>query len=105
MGTVVFFDEKNEWGSRHKAVYSYAGDWFNRDQYHKYDMSWIRVESQFQRGLQPGQFTEVRWWMQDNLEGEVMVVYDDRTSSGGGVNVYLYFQHETDMVAFKLRWE
>ena len=77
----------------------------SREQYHEYDMSWIRVEERFQRGPQPKQFVEIRWWMQDNLDGEVLVKYDDRSSSGLGLNVYLYFQHETDLMAFKIRWE
>ena len=104
MGTVIYRDEKISWSSR-EAHHELAYYWFDLDHYHKYDMSWLGNQSDFQRGPQPKQFTEVRWWMQDNLEGEILVVNDDRTSSAGGITVYLYFQHEADMMAFKLRWE
>lgn len=103
MGTVVFYDEKIEWGST-SSHHFYAGFWHNLDKYHKYYFSHTTSSIDFQRGPQPKDFTEVRWWIQDNLEGEVLVVYEDKTPSGGGITVYMYFQHEEDMVAFKLRW-
>ena len=102
MGIVIFRDEKISWGSK-KAHHLYVYDWFDTNQYYKYEMSYLNG-FEFSSGVLKTQFTEVRWWMQDNLNGEILVVYDDHSSSGHGVTIYLYFQYETDMIAFKLRW-
>ena len=102
MGTVVFIDEK--YNDVSSTISYYTDCWFDLDQYHKYEMGYISKEERFQRGPQAKQFNEVRLWIQDNLEGEVIVKRHDQTSSGFGVSFYLYFQHESDMIAFKLRW-
>ncbi len=95
MGTVVFLDEKINWGINQKFHEKLARSWFDLEQYYKYHMSYL---GKF--GPQKEQFVEIRWWMQDNLEGEIVVKYGDDIST----KVYLYFQHEEDLVAFKLRW-
>lgn len=100
MGQIIFYDEKFEWGSR-KALHTFAGDWMNLKQYHKYEMAWLAGKDH-STGPERSQFTTIRWWMQDNLNGEIIVKYGSGTY---GTTVYLYFQHEDDMVAFKLRWE
>lgn len=99
MGTVVFLDEKINWGINQKVHEKLARSWFDLEQYYKYHMSCLGGED-FSFGPQKEQFTEIRWWMQDNLEGEIVVKYDDNIST----KVYLYFQHEADLMAFKLRW-
>jgi len=95
MGHVIFYDEKFEWGSK-RPHHQYASYWFDLDGYEKIqlvyhfgveDLSPIKAE----------QLSEIRRWMQDNLDGEVIIRHN-RESIG------LYFQYTEDAAAFKLRW-
>ena len=104
MGTVVFYDKETEYNNQDiEKIYSKY--WFNLDEYYEYVMSFISNREDFQRGPQRYQFNEVRFWMQDNLEGEILVRYNFQSGDQTNGTIYLYFQHETDMMAFKLRWE
>lgn len=99
MGHVIFYDEKFEWGS-HEPHHQYASYWFNLDDYVELDLAYYSSHSDPQK-IEAYQLSEVRRWMQTNLDGEVIVIHHKRNS---GTEIVLYFENKTDAAAFKLRW-
>lgn len=99
MGHVIFYEEKFDWGSK-KPHHQYASYWFNLDDYVE-----LRIANycsyRDDAKILPEQLSEIRRWMQDNLDGEVIVQH---YNSGPGIEIILYFQYKEDAVAFKLRW-
>lgn len=99
MGYVIFYDEKFKWGS-HEPHHQYASYWFNLDDYVELDVSYYSSFGDPQK-VAKEQLSEVRRWMQNNLDGEVIVKHHKGSS---GTRIILYFENETDATAFKLRW-
>jgi len=98
MGHVIFYDEKFEWGSS-KAHHQYASYWFNLDDYVKLDLAYYSTYGDSKVGKE--QLSEVRKWMQNNLDGEVVV---KQNKGQLGTEIILYFENVEDAAAFKLRW-
>ncbi len=98
MGQVIFYDEKFEWGSN-EAHHQYASYWFNLNDYVELNLAYYSSYSDQQK-VGEEQLSEVRKWMQNNLDGEVIVKHHKGNS---GTRIILYFENETDATAFKLR--
>ena len=99
MGHVIFYDEKFEWGSP-KPHHQYASYWFNLDDYVEIDIAYYSSYGDPQK-IGTDRLSEIRRWMQNNLDGEIIV----RHNKGSlGTSIVLYFENETDAAAFKLRW-
>lgn len=99
MGHVIFYDEKFEWGSN-EAHHQYASYWFNLDDYVELHLAYYSSYGDQQK-VEKDQLSEVRKWMQNNLEGEVVV---KQNKGQLGTNIVLYFENVEDAAAFKLRW-
>jgi len=99
MGHVIFYDEKFEWGSD-KPHHKYASYWFNLDDYVELELAYYSNYGDPQK-VGAKQLSEIRRWMQTNLDDEVIVKHHKRSS---GTDISLYFENETDAAAFKLRW-
>ena len=101
MGHVIFYDEKFEWGSN-KAHHQYASYWFSLDDYIRLELAYYGNYGDPQK-VEKDQLSKIRRWMQNNLDGEVIVKHHNG-SGGLGTEISLYFENETDAAAFKLRW-
>ena len=101
MGHVIFYDEKFEWGSN-APHHHYASYWFNLEDYEELDLAYYSSYGDEQE-IKTEQLSEVRRWMQDNLDGEV-IVRQHKSGGGIGTRIVLHFQYTTDAAAFKLRW-
>lgn len=99
MGHVIFYDEKIKWGS-HEPHHQYASYWFDLDNYVELDIAYYCSHSDPQK-IGTDRLSEIRRWMQTNLDGEVIVKHHKRSL---GTGITLYFENETDAAAFKLRW-
>ncbi len=99
MGHVIFYDEKFEWGSN-KAHHVYATYWFNLDDYVELFLADYGRHSDQQK-VGKEQLSEVRKWMQNNLDGEIIV---KQNKGQLGTDIVLYFENVEDDIAFKLRW-
>lgn len=99
MGHVIFYDEKFEWGSN-EAHHRYASYWFNLNDYVELDLAYYSGYGDQQK-VEKDQLSEVRKWMQNNLDGEVIVCH---LKGQLGTGITLYFENVEDAAAFKLRW-
>ena len=99
MGQVIFYDEKFEFGSN-EAHHQYASYWFNLDDYVELDLAYYSSYSDQQK-VEKNQLSEVRKWIQNNLDGEVIVKHHKGSS---GTRIVLYFENVGDAAAFKMRW-
>lgn len=97
MGHVIFYDEKFKWGSD-EAHHQYAFYWFSLDDYVKLNLGYYNSD---QQKVELNQLSEVRRWMQNNLDGEVIIC---QNKGQLGTDIVLYFENEEDTIAFKLRW-
>jgi len=99
VGHVIFYDEKLEWGSN-EAHHVYATYWFNLDDYVELLLADYGRYSDQQK-VEKEQLSEVRKWIQNNLDGEVIV---KQNKGQLGTNIVLYFENVGDAAAFKMRW-
>jgi hypothetical protein len=104
MGRVVFYDAfKGDFGGNEPFLNNHKGIWYSTEGYTELQIYFSGYGGESEKYLLRDQFRDARLWMEDNLEGEIIIKYRDRTSSGS-LSASAYFQHETDAMAFKLKW-
>lgn len=102
MSKVIFWNLLiGEWGGHDPLKNWHNEFWFSTEGYTKVDFFYSGYGGECK--INKTQFREVRHWLETNLEGEVIIKYDDRRSSGS-ILASAYFQNENDAIAFKLAW-
>lgn len=77
------------------------GDWIDYGLYIKFYVSFYTRDHQV--GVGRNELPKLRYWLLDNMRGDV--VYGESTTGGAGFEYLVYFSEEEDAVLFKLsKW-
>ncbi|NJO60977.1 MAG: hypothetical protein HC836_22785 [Richelia sp. RM2_1_2] len=102
MSKVIFWSALvGEWGGRDPFLNNHNQYWFQIENYTKLQFYYCGFNGEGK--IKRTDFHKIRLWLESNIEGEVIMKYNDSRNSGH-LTIDAYFQIEGDAVAFKLVW-